>query len=795
MINRRRWFVILFYLCIVHASGFARGDKLKINFPQITYVGDELFSYKRGSLDWQNINVEADQMKFNRIEKSLSLEGNVLILHPGFRLETTSLNFDLGEGKGEVGRLFGETSADDVSFVRETESAVGPGGYDQFRNNMNLKTSSLLGRQIFFSADRVEISETNGDKFDFTMYGASFTDCDQEQPCHDFRIGKLRYKDNHFGEAYHLVPRLYGIPYFYIPYVGRNLSLDWPWTRWSFGSRRQTWGNFLQFEIKPNRKNDDIKFTYGARENRGHSGELDWEMDASGFRRHLHLGTWLERSVLQNDVIFEDVRWRFDYTERRVLGRYWNLSLDLHAMDPMKQSLWRSVSEFKTSDDFFSSPFSSHQLSDQIRQNLIQDYDEAQWLRGDLLENELLLEYDRGRQHFEVGSIYPSDGQLLTGRMKMFHMRYRHLLEPFGSGWYGSADFGFGQQGQRLGWDLSDDDLATLGNIRRKEFQTWRLDGLLRAERRSYLGPVSLTPWFGSQMMAFGEWFKDKGGNASFFDFEETDIEKNNWAPRLIGGLELDSKASALFDGGRLLHQMRPSLRFNYAGPSRYHRERVIAEVDRMDRLVQPRYELIYGIRNEIVDARDADRLYYVQSLSFRQLFRSEDEQELFGEQLRDGFDTRFAQSFYPLAGSELKLFNEIRLNSHHHKNPWLLAAIEFNRGHHSFSYGFNHFELETTNLHRHDLNWRYSTRNNDYAIRVSFDGDNNSSSVLKSEDHLYEKGFRRLGVAWSHLFHCMRGEVELDYDFQNSGTRVLVRFGPDLLRGMLPSLLNKDVN
>ena len=193
------------------------------------------------------------------------------------------------------------------------------------------------------------------------------------------------------------------------------------------------------------------------------------------------------------------------------------------------------------------------------------------------------------------------------------------------------------------------------------------------------------------------------------------------------------------------------------------------------------------------IDVRDASRLFYVQSLDFRQLFRDEDEKEVFGEELVDGFDTRFTQSFYPLGGSEFKLFNEVRLNSHHYKKPWLLAAIEFNRGNHSLSYGFNHYESITTNVHRHDLNWSYTTRNNDYAIRVSFDGDNNQRSVLNIDD-LYQKGFRRLGVSWSHLFHCMRGEFELDYDFQNSGTRLLFRFGPDLLRGMLPSL-SKNVN
>jgi hypothetical protein len=80
-------------------------------------------------------------------------------------------------------------------------------------------------------------------------------------------------------------------------------------------------------------------------------------------------------------------------------------------------------------------------------------------------------------------------------------------------------------------------------------------------------------------------------------------------------------------------------------------------------------------------------------------------------------------------------------------------------------------------------------TNHNDFNFSLSFDGEAPDSEL--KDDDFYNRGFRKLSFAWGHLFHCLRGEVEVEYDFENSGATVMFGFGPDVFRGSLPHLRN----
>lgn len=765
---------------IGHGMGqvWAQGDPsvIKFDFPALRSAGNVVESMGRGRLTYGPWTMDADMMTFSKDTGLVKLIGNVEVKGQGVAFETVFVEVNVKTKTGHTGSLSGEwfpTKKPDVITDAAPE-----------------RTIDFASRHYFVRADHAELgSRDGGEKAEVILRSVSLTDCDADQPHQDFFIGKMRWAEDYRVEIQHLTPRLGGVPYFYLPWLGRDMSRDWPWTRWTLGSKSD-WGRYAIFEtlLLPESTQEDLRLNVGVRQDRGASLGLNWERVDGRDRQRLDV-QWMHERWEKENITLESELWRLDWEERRQLSRDWTLSLDLHLHSSRDQGVWSGNSGLQVSPDLYASPFGANVLALQERESFLQDYDQERWETGRLDENELALEYQDNGRYFKLGTLYPSDGELLVGRTKALELRGHQLYYPLNDAWTLSAESGFALVGQRLGWELSDADLMTLsGNLRRKHYQTWRSDGLLKLENRVAVGPLTFRPWLGYRVLAYGDVLRDASIGKAFYDMDErSDLDGSMWHQRLLGGLATSSTISGWWKQGRLLHQVRPNLALNLAGPTGWNQGKVISVVDEVDLEKRPELELVWGVEQEWLRG-ESRRLLYFQSLEFRQLFHDRDKDLLYGQDRLGGTDLRFHHALYP--SRYLSAYNEVQMNSIHRQVPWVRTGFNIHKSGHLIDYGFNYrkdLRVPSKVSNRHDVMYRYTGRWDDVSLMLSWDGDQ-QPSVFKQDD-FYRRGFRRFDVVWGHLFHCLRTEFEFEYDFEDSGATFIFRFGPELFRNHLPHL------
>ena len=794
---------MLWMLAIGHglmAVGVDKPEKLTFDFPhdfQLLSSGNQIISSGRGTLNYGPWKMEADSITFDRTTQRAQLFGNVIVRGEGMTLSTMFVDYNVKSKTGLTGSLTGMYEPP----LDKTTVASGNATEESNQNDLEIddvystpyKSDFLAGdalkRKAYFSAHHADIHPNSKGLPELVLRSVVVSDCDHEPPHHDVAVGKLRWSKGKTVEAQHVRPRIVGVPYFYLPWAGRDMSRDWPWTRYTVGSK-SSWGRFGIFETKifPEETDDHLKLIVGGREKRGSSLGLEWDKATADHRQKLHLNSYQERFD-DKGVVIKDDRWRVDWLERIKLDSEWDLSLDAYSLSPRKMGIWNSSNAQILSQNLYLNPFGSNIQALQRREGLIEDYDQEQWERGRLLENELALDYHNNNGGaMRLSSLQPADGEQLRSRFKNGDLRLRQSPNELGAGLLWSGEMGMTHQGQRMGWQLNDADLHSLGNVKREEFETWRVDQLLRVEQIHHAGPVTVKPYVGNRLIGYGDVLKDSAKNLEYFEFDEQrDLDGSTMAPRLLSGIEFDSLASSQYADGAIGHQVRPSLQFRFAGPSSLQQEQVVAEVDGIDLEERPRFELLWGLQNDVLKGQgDKRRLFYNQGVTVSQLFRDADRDEIHGEDHREGSDIRFQHSVYP--SRSLNVYNEVRVNSFQAQAPWVRAGTRWKPANVELNYSYTRLkDLRDPNeiANRHDVFWRYVAEKDDYKFNVSWDAEQRASTI-KSDD-FYEKGFRRFDLMWGHRFHCMRTELAFEYDFEDSGATLIFRFGPDLFRGALP--------
>jgi hypothetical protein len=781
--------------CLVAADVAAKKLKsqvpstIKFKFPSLRSSGNVWESFGRGTFVFGTWTVDADSVRYSSETMDIKLLGNVLMKGQGLEFKTDLLEMNLKSKNGRTSAIRGHFEP--METVDE-------------KLDLSIKASdrkvNFATRSYHISADEALIRDRMG-KYDVVMRSVSLTDCDAHRPHHDIFVGKMRWSQDHRVELQHAVPRISVVPYFYLPWLGRDLGRDWPWTRWTFGSQSD-WGRYTTFEtlLWPEKTDEDLRMMLGVRENRGVSLDLFWDhrsgMDVQKIDFYYTHERWKEDAItLETDLI------RLDWEERRRLDPHWNFNLDLHYQGPRERSVWSGNGLWQSSNDFYQSPFGANVLSFQEREIFLQDYHQERWDSDRLDENEVSLQYQKGSRYFSLSSLYPSDGEQLVGRSKLFEMRWRELKKPLRSSpWNWSADLGLTKVGQRLGWELSDADLMTLsGNVKRKSFEMWRGDALFKVERPSKLGAFRLRPWLGMKSLSYGDVLKRGQQGKAFYDMDEnTDLDGSLHHQRALAGLELSSVVSGSYKSGSLLHQVRPSLHYKMAGPTGWDHDRVLMLVDEIDLEERPEFELVWRLEQEWLkpqhrrDEHDPlnRRLLYYSSLEYRQLFRDDDRRLLMGNDHKGGADLRFHHALYP--SRFWNAYGEIQWNSVQRQMPWLRSGFRVEKSGHLLEYSYNYrkdLRNPTEVSNRHDVTYRFASRWDDFSMLLSWDGDQQLSTI-KSDD-FYNRGFRRFDVAWGHTFHCLRTELAFEYDFEDSGATFVFRFGPEFLRNNLPHLRN----
>lgn len=769
----------------------ASPKRLRFDFSDLRATEDSIQAHKRGVFHFGPWSMEADMMTFSKSTKVLKLFGNVLVRGRGLHFKTVFVELNVKEKRGFTGSLEGLWHADrNTEFNMESEPVQHHHHDDEASSHRSIDFGA---RSYHLKAHHAVLSPSAEDHVEIVLRNVSLSDCDAHRPHYDFYIGKMRWSQDRRVEVQHVLPRLFRVPYFYWPYAGRDISRDWPWTRWQAGSEKD-WGRFVSFEtlLMPEKTAEDLRLKTVYRENRGSAIGFHWDRQKGLDSQKADL-TLMKEKWKEEGVSLDENRWRLDIEQRKQLDEDWKMSLDVHAQNRRKTAVWSGNGRKTLSTNFFAAPAAiGGAVSTQDRESYVQEYDETHWENGRLDENEWLLEYQRQGRYFKLGSLYPSDGQDLLGRTKLAEMRYREFDIPMAraSKLNMNVDLGLMWGGQRMGWDLDESDLRTLsGNLSQTRFETWRGDALLEVEKSVHVGAIKLRPWMGYRMLSYGEAWASPQEQLSFYDvYGAQAIDKDVWSHRWVGGLDLDTVFTGLWRQGRTLHQWRPSLKMNVNGPSSWSQERVVVEVDEIDLERRPSFELIWGMEQEWMarESSTQQRLLYTQSLFYRQLFSDEDEVLLFGRDRKAGADVRFHHALYP--SRHWSLYSEVQMNSIHRQVPWIKSGFSVNKEGHEISYHYNYrkdLRVPSDVINRHDVEYAFFSRWDEFSLRLSWEGEK-ANSVLKDDD-FYRRGFRSFEMIWAHIFHCLRTEVEFEYDFEDSGASLIFRFGPQLFKESLP--------
>lgn len=763
------WLIILHGLWA--GPGLGHGS-VEMDFPTLRRSGNLIDTMGRGTLRHGPFTLEADNVSIDGDTLLARLQGNVHLWGLGLELQTDGISYHLKKRSGTTGFVRG--SLKPSGNVAEARDENEPGLEDRF-----------MGRVAYFQADSIELGLSPEGKPEVVLRDVRLTDCDAHRPHHDIRAAKLRVSIDHRMEAQHIRPSLFGVPYFYMPYLGRDLGRDWPWTRWTLGSK-SNWGRYFTFQgLVQEDDNDHWTVGLAARRLRGEAASIQWQRREKGEQRDVAFHAFREHWRLdRHEEAHGSNRARLDWVERRDINSKLKFSLDLHWLSPLERGYWTQGARGRFTDTLYEPPFAGTGVR-QRRESLMQDYFEEEFEKGRRLRNRLALDYHHRHHRWRLSSYLPLDREASLSFQRTLGIQGRGLpKELFDSLIFHRYRFDVSHQGQVLGEDLDDADRrALLGNVERDRFTTWRAYSNQRLERPMALGPfVHARPYLGVDSHGSGKVLKPGVVEDLFSSYGHDDIGGQAWAHRLQAGFNLGARLRAHSAG--ILHRMSPSLSVEYNAPSSFETNRVVAPVDDIDTTLHPRW-LVRGVwAGEAVKGRHLFS-HRLEALAFP---REEDRELWLGADRRGGSDFRAELSTFPFKG--WKVFTDLRYNSLVRRLPFIKSGWEVDLDRHAWSYGFTvrkSLRSLTVSSHRHDFSYRFRGEVDDLELKVSWDGEDEETG-FKSDD-FYDRGFRRFEAVWGRLFHCLRAELALDYEFEDSGATVLFRFGPDLLRDSLPGL------
>lgn len=714
-------------------------------------------------------------MEFNRKNGNVKLVGEVVIKGRGVKMETLFIEGNIKKRYGSTGSFMGSYHGRVAEELAEDDKR----SFEQ----------DLIARPIFLKAGHAELKENEKGEPELLLYDVRMTDCDHDPPHHDFLISKVRISVDHRLEAQNLVPRLFGVPYFYWPWLGRDISRDWPWTRWSFGSSSD-WGPWTKLESRPlgGRSKEKFKLTLGALTRRGAPVQADWEEVHDKGRRALTFFGIAERWEHEEypDIIEED-RLGFDWVERLDLPHDLELAFDFHYQKERQESLWVGGGNVLVSEDLHANPLNVLSNDPSERDSLLQEYFEERFETGRHPEHRLSIKRESERHFLKLSAYHSADREALLQHYRPLSLKGGVLPSELGSSALAaSMDYDLGWQGLKRGPAVTDADVVSLlGPTSSERAQTWRAWLRPRLETRVLEdSPFKVRPYLGWESLGYGEVLKSGNATLPFYKARKgLETESNVWSHRLQGGVVLGTTLYSPYGGG-WTNRLRPSLKVEAQSASSFDVDRVWVPVDQLDYQAHPRLALRWAIGSDWWTEGKASRVD--QRLEVLHLPRREDRETLFDADLRGGSDIQFDQTYRP--HNQLKVFNQVKFNSFVSRIELLKAGLQLKRWNHDLRYSFSRVEdlrgiFSPTN--RHDLDWAWSGKDQWTRIGLSWDGEDDSRPSFGGR--LYDMGFRRLNFEMRRRIHCMRVGLALEYDFEDSGATAVFQFGPDFLGDFLP--------
>jgi len=760
-------------------AGFSGSKTIRFeDFKNMKVVGDSYIANSRGIVVYGDYKIHTDKIKYEKKAKNILLTGNVLVKGEGLTFKTDFIKFNLGSELGETGYIDGYFENEENPIPYESK----------------ILQEEVIEKKKFFlyiQAKRALLTRNSFDKPSFVLEKVKVTDCEHDDPHHNMSVHKLVYSSEDKIELSHLVLRIFGLPYFYWPYVVKDIRHDWPWTRWEIGSQAD-WGRYAKFQthLMPETFDEKMKFGLDYRMRRGRAYHINYDKEKEGYFQNLGFHFYDERWEDQDgNLHFEDQRFKVDLEHRQELNTNWSFRVDAHYNSPTEEFLWIDGTNKIKSRNRFLPPVVG---AKQDRDGVLEEYEEFKYLEGPIEEQEVAFEYWKGNHYMQIGSTFSSDQEQVLNREKWIEIDGRNLPSTtFGLSTLYSNEYKFGKGGQRIGQSISTaDQTYVLGSTPiRDNFQSVRgyFDQTIETDgiKNSYF---QLTPFFGSRSLIYEKSLKPGFEGQGFWETDDSELEEWSHSHRFKSGLELATRLNGLLSSGKYQHTLRPSVKFTYLTPTGFDMDRVVAPVDEIDLQKIGTLENRYSLDQEIFKERNGKLSpYYISSLQWRQIFEEKDRLEIYGNNNLEAEDLTLSQSYYPHQNFNVSL--DAGMNTFIGQFPTLRAGLGYTNENFRAQYFWNKIKdfslANSLETQRHDILLFYQTKKDYFELGVSWDEDPNQNIVINNS--LYESGFRRFQMIWGHLYHCLRSEIEMSYDFEGGGTSLILKFGPALFNRNLP--------
>lgn len=744
----------------------------------IAFRGDILRTSGRGRVFYGDYQISADSIQFDKQTGNVHLFGDVVITKPEHRMKTLYLDYNIKTKLGQTGHIHGEIIKHDPETILKA-----------------LSQKQNIEHNYFFTAKGAEMKQNEFGRPRMILIQPTFSDCNLPRPHHDLTASSAEFSSAEKIEMWNMRLRIMRVPYFYFPYYLKDLQYDWPWTQWEIGSKAD-WGRYATVKTLafPKKTKENLKVGLDYRERRGLAYKLNWNgskpQDLMRAQLHFYDEKWESENDKKTNI--EQNRVRMGFYKRKKIAENLEFTAEAHYLTPTKKYFWVNGNQSTISPNKLVAPAGG---GVQEREGLLQEYYEDEYKRGKILENILALDYHRGKTFLTLSMLRPVDEEVRNSKVKNIELRGRNLPQSIkSSSFFYSNSFGIGHMGQRYGRELSVDDRVSLfGQEHVKDFVTTRLDLEQKVEKGFIFGPyLNINPYIGQRSVIYEKSLKFEKKGLDFFQVDhENDL--NSWAGqhRMTAGTVFSNVVTGYLKLGRreYKHQIKPSISFDYLAPSGFSNLQVPGKVDAIDSRSDARLKTVYRLDNDIYlrKKNHETRTLYSSFIRYTFLDKAEDNFRAYGQELKNDTNLEFNQSYFPF--EEFRLSSDIRVNTFQSRVSNMRYGIGYSKQRFEFNWDYI-YRKELTNQEdsskRHDVNLKILTYKADFKMNFSYDGD--PISPKHQRKGLYKHGFKHIDLTLGKLFHCMRGEVQFQYDFESTGSTLVFKFGPQIFGEQLPN-------
>ena len=732
----------------------------------------------RGIVYFGDYKLTADYIKIDKASANISLFGDVLLENENRTMRTLFIDYNYKKRTGQTGFIYG-------SVINTKESKSKEEGEHLIENSKK--------RNYYFSADYADLLVNKSKKTKIVLKSASFSDCDQIPPHHDIAASTVTFSSSEGVSMWNVRPRMMSVPYFYLPYMYKDLKYDWPWTHWEFGSRAE-WGRFFKFKTNAlsGPYKNKLKTGVDYRQLRGAVFNMNWDEVTDSLTSKVDIHFFNENWKNETKTVtFKENFFRSDVYLKKKINDQVHATLEHHILPFYNNYIWSGAGTTTLSPNKYSSPIAGQTQS---RDPFLQEYFEEEYKQGRELENILALDYQGERSFFSLSRVEQINIERTSWINKEAELSGFYLTAPIGnSSFYYSNNFGASYLSEKQNRYLSVQDRNLLfPSQKRKRLDNSRVFLDQRVERLFNMGQyLTLTPYFGHRSAYYEKSLKTAFKGKRFYNVD-TSNEIKTWDgyTRLSSGVLLSNFIKGYFSTQRtdFKHVIRPSIQLGYLSPSHFDRSLLLYWADDVDERVNAKVQVDYRIDNELYtkSALGNVRMVYSSSLLWKTFLEAEDRLTFFGTRLETPGDVEFFQEFLPT--QQLRFSSELKYNTFYEQFPIVRMGFGYNRGHLDFQYDYTiekHITLLPDPAHRHDF--QVSWFNKPYDVSMSISVEEDPQLKQDQRQNLYQHGIRDFELSIGRLFHCLRGEINFEYDIESSGSTLIFKFGPQLFGDQQP--------